>query len=87
MNFQLNHNLGNWLAGLNGKTVSNIYQVNYNENRKEDHCLPWLCMITFTDHDQFLQIEGDFDGDHIKIDLFEMGVLENRLREYNLTNV
>jgi len=84
MNFQLKQNLGNWLASLNGKTVSKIYQVDYNEKRHEDDYLPWLFLITFANHDQFLQIEGDFDAEHIKIDLFEIGLLESRLHDYNL---
>ncbi|MCH5716423.1 hypothetical protein [Niabella hibiscisoli] len=77
MNFQLNQNLGNWLASLNGKIVSKIYQVDYNEKRHEDDYLPWLFLITFANHYQFLQIEGDLDAEHIKIDLFEMDVLES----------
>ncbi|MGN7783855.1 hypothetical protein ACTJIJ_04990 [Niabella sp. 22666] len=84
MNFQLNQNLGSWLASLNGKTVSKIYQVDYNEKRYEDDYLPWLFLITFANHDQFLQIEGDLDAEHIKIDLFEIGLLESRLHDYNL---
>ena len=84
MNFQLNKNLGNWLTGLNGKTVDKIYQVDFNKDRHEDIYLPWLFFITFIDFDRFLEIEGDFDGDHIKINFYDNSELDNKLKENNL---
>lgn len=85
MNFQLNENLGNWLAQLNGKTVDKIFQVDYNGfERIEDSYLPWLFFITFTDFDKYLEIEGDFDGDHIEINLYDNSQLDKRLKENNL---
>jgi len=84
MNFQLNEKIGNWLNQLNGKTVYKIYQVDFNKDRHNDDYLPWLFFITFSDFDYFLEIEGDFDGSHLKINLFENSRLDNRLKESNL---
>lgn len=84
MNFQLNKNLGNWLTQLNGKTVDKIYQVDFNKDRHEDIYLPWLFFITFSDFDRFLEIEGDFDGDHIRINLYDNSELVSKLKENNL---
>jgi hypothetical protein len=87
MNFQLNKNLGNWLTQLNGKTVGKIFQVDYNRiDRHEDSYLPWLFFIIFTDFDKFLEIEGDFDGDHIKINLYDNSELDKKLKENNLAD-
>ena len=83
MNFQLNTNLGNWLTQLNGKTVDRIYQVDFNNNRHSDIYLPWLFFITFSGFDCFLEVEGDNDGEHLKINLHKISVLENKLKEYN----
>ena len=87
MNFELNNkNLGNWLTQLNGKTVDKIFQVDYNgEDRHEDIYLPWLFFITFTDFDKFLEIEGDFDGSHIRVDLYNISQLEQKFKENNLS--
>ena len=84
MNFQLNKNLGIWLTELNGKTVDKIYQVDFKKGRHEDIYLPWLFFITFFDLDKFLEIEGDFDGDHIRINLYENSELDKKLKENNL---
>ncbi len=85
MNLQVNKNLGNWLAQLNGKTVEKIFQVDFNGvERHEDSYLPWLFFITFTAFDKFLEIEGDFDGDHIKINLHDNSQLDKKLKENNL---
>jgi len=86
MNFQLNKNLGNWLKQLNGKTVDKIFQVDFNKERNEDIYLPWLFFIIFTDFDKFLEIEGDFDGDHIRINLYDNSELDKKLKENNLPN-
>jgi len=85
MDFQRNKNLGNWLSQLNGKTVDKIFQVDYHRvDTHEDGYLPWLFFITFTDFDKFLELEGDFDGDHIKISLNDNSELDNKLKENNL---
>lgn len=85
MNFQQNKNFGNWLKELNGKTVDKIFQVDYNgADRHEDIYLPWLFFITFADFDKFLEIEGDFDGDHIKINLNDNLELETKLKANHL---
>jgi hypothetical protein len=84
MNFQLNKNLGNWLTQLNGKTVDKIFQVDFNKDRNEDIYLPWLFFIIFSDFDRFLEIEGDFDGDHIRINLYDNSELDKKLKENNL---
>lgn len=55
------------LADIKGKTIENIWQVDYNDNRHSDDYLPWLLFITFKSEDRFLTIEGDFDGDHIRL--------------------
>ncbi len=65
MDFQLNKNLGKWRTQVNGKTVDKIFQVDFNKDRYEDIYLPWLFFITFVDFNKFLEIEGDFDGDHV----------------------
>jgi len=88
MNFQINKNLGNWLTQLNGKTVNRIFQVDYNGlDRHEDSYLPWLFFVTFIDFDNFLEIEGDFDGDHIKINLYDISELDNKLKKNNLPDL
>jgi hypothetical protein len=74
-------NLGNWLVQLNGKTVDKIYQVDFNQGRHEDIYLPWLFFITFSDFDRFLEIEGDFDGDHIRLNLYDNSELGNKIKE------
>jgi hypothetical protein len=84
MNFQLNENLGNWLTQLNGKTVDKIYPVDFNKDRHEDIYLPWIFFITFLDFDRFLEIEGDFDGNHISINLYDNSELDNKLKKNNL---
>jgi hypothetical protein len=85
MNVQQKNNLGTWLTQLNGKTVGKIFQVDYNGvDRHEDSYLPWLFFITFTDFDKFLEIEGDFDGDHIKIKFYENSELDKKLKENSL---
>jgi hypothetical protein len=84
MDSQPNLNLGNWLAQLNEKTVDKVFQVDFNKDRQEDIYLPWLFFITFSDFDSFLEIEGDFDGDHIRLSLYDNSALENKLKENNL---
>ena len=84
MKFPFSINLGNWLTQLNGKTVDRIYQVDFNKDRHEDIYLPWLLFITFSDFDHFLEIEGDFDGDHIRLDLCENTNLDNKIKKNNL---
>ena len=37
--------------------------------------------MTFKDFDKYLEIEGDFDGDHIKISTADMAGLKKRLEE------
>ncbi|RZK58000.1 MAG: hypothetical protein EOO87_01420 [Pedobacter sp.] len=86
MNFQLNNNLGNWLTQLNEKTVDKIYQVDFNNDRHEDIYLPWLFFITFLDFDKFLEIEGDFDGEHIRINLNDISELILKLKENDMPN-
>lgn len=86
MNFQINNNLGSWLKRLNGKTVDKIYQVDFNKERYEDNYLPWLIFFTFSEFNYFLEIEGDFDGDHVRISLFDNSELENKLKQNYLPN-
>lgn len=85
MNFQLNGYLGNWLSQLNGKRIDKIFQVDFNEGRNEDIYLPWLFFITFYDFEMFLEIEGDFNGSHIKINLFEISKLDKKIKSNNLS--
>jgi hypothetical protein len=86
MNFQLNKNNGNWLTQLNGKTVDKIYQIDYNNDRHEDIYLPFLFFITFFDFGSFLEIEGDFDGDHIRINLYDKSELDQKLKDNDFPN-
>ena len=67
-----------------GKTVDTIYQVDYNENTDDDDYLPWIFFITFLELDKFMEIEGDFDGDHIIINLFDLSELKEKLKNNNL---
>ncbi|WP_027003517.1 hypothetical protein [Hugenholtzia roseola] len=77
----------NWLKELNGKTVDKIYQVDFNENRQEDFYLPWLFFVTFIDFGKFLEIEGDFDGERIKVNLYDNSQLDNKIKENNLIDL
>lgn len=86
MNFQLNKNLGNFLTELNGKTVNRIFQVDYNNDRHEDIYLPFLFFITFIDLEMFLEIEGDFDGDDIRINLKDISELKQKLKDNDYPN-
>ncbi|MDP1815480.1 MAG: hypothetical protein Q8K92_13615 [Leadbetterella sp.] len=78
--------MGTWLKQLNGKTVDKVYQVDFNRDRHADIYLPWLFFITFTDLDKFLEIEGDFDGDHIKITLKDITELDQKLKDNDFPN-
>lgn len=81
MNFQVNKNLGNWLKDFNGKTIDRIYQVDFNKDREQDIHLPWLFFIIFKEIDKFIEIEGDFDGHHIRINFYENSELDRKLQE------
>jgi len=84
MNFQLNKNLRNWLTQLNGKTVDKIFQVDFNNDRHADIYLPWHFFVTFSDLDRYLEIEGDFDGNHIRINLNDISDLDKKLKDNDL---
>ncbi len=84
MNNQLNKNLGNWLTKLNGKTVEKIFQVDLNNERQGDGYLPWIYFVTFIDLDKFLELEGDFDGDHIKVNLYDFSELDQKIKENHM---
>jgi hypothetical protein len=43
-------------------------------------------LLTFIAFDEFLEIEGDFDGEHIKINLYDNSQLDKKLKENNLTD-
>lgn len=86
MDFLPDKNLGNWLKALNGKTVEKIYQLDFNKDRELDIHLPWMFLIIFKDLDKFLEIEGDFDGDHIRINLYENSELDRKLKVSDLPN-
>ncbi|WP_033962401.1 hypothetical protein [Psychroserpens jangbogonensis] len=76
----------NFIKQIIGKTVDTIYQVDYNENKANDNYLPWTFFITFTEYDKFIEIEGDFDGDHIKINLNQLSELNQKLKKNDLRN-
>jgi len=82
VNFQLNTKLGIWLNQLNGKTINRIYQVDFNSGRHGIY-LPWFFFITFTNLDKFLEIEGDFDGEHIRVNLNNISELNQKLKDNN----
>lgn len=86
MNFQQNIENGKWLSQLNGKTIEKIYQVDFNKERHEDIYLPWLFFVTFSDFDNCMEIEGDFDGSHIKVNLIDSETLKAKLAQNNLPN-
>src|SRR5688572_1194493 len=82
MSFQnVESNLGSFLSQLIGKTVAKIFYVDYKGEKDEDFYLPWLIFITVEGFDKFLEIEGDFDGEHIKINLFDLSRLAKKLEE------
>lgn len=88
MNFKTTENFGTHLNQLNGKTVEKIFQVDYNgDDRYNDSYLPWLFFITFLEFNHFLEIEGDFDGEHIKINLCNNSELTEKLKKYNLPDL
>ena len=68
---------------INGKIVSRIYQVDYNNEPEKDIYLPWLFYLSFKDFDYFLEIEGDIDGQHLRVNLYETSELEDRLARNN----
>ena len=76
----------NFIKKIIGKTVDKIYQVDFNENKDNDDYLPWTFFITFVEFDKFMEIEGDFDGDHIKINLNKLSELEQKLKKNDLQN-
>ena len=61
-----------------------MFQVDFNNDRDGDIYSPWLFLITFFDFDKFLEIEGDFDGEHIRINLYNIAELDNKIKENNL---
>ncbi len=81
MDFELNKGLGTWLTTLNRRTIEEVYQVDFIEDRLNDGYLPWILILTFKDFDKYLEIEGDFDGDHIKILLADIRGLKKRIEE------
>lgn len=83
MKSQINNNDIHWLKEINGKTIDKIFQVDYNKDRHADIYWPWLIFIAFKDFDKFLEIEGDFDGDHIRINLYNNSLLNDKLQENN----
>jgi hypothetical protein len=86
MNFLQNTNLGDWLSQLNNKVVQEIYQVDYCEDRHDDIYLPWIFIMTFLNFNKYLEIEGDLDGSHIKINLIDRNQLSSRLESTELNN-
>jgi hypothetical protein len=82
MNFELNNErLGTWLTVLNNRTIEEVYQVDFIEDRINDGYLPWILILTFRDFDKYVEIEGDFDGDHIKISMADIAGLKRRIEE------
>jgi hypothetical protein len=71
-------NPGYFLAELNGKTISEIFRVSIDEQTEYS----WLIFIAFSDLERFLKIEGDIDGDHIKIGLEPLSSLPEKLWMY-----
>ena len=84
MNTKLKSN--NFINQIVGKTVDKIYRVDFNENKDNDDYLPWTFFITFSEFDMFMEIEGDFDGDHIKINLNQLSELKQKLKKNDLRN-
>ena len=78
---------GDFLTQLNGKTIDKIYKVDFNNDNENDNYLPWLFFFTFNGFDKFLEIEGDFDGDHIKISLTDLSELKEKLQKSDFPNV
>ena len=76
----------NFINQIIGKKVDKIYQVDFNENKDNDDYLPWTFFITFSEFDMFMEIEGSFDGDHIKIYLNQLSELKPKLKKNDLRN-
>jgi len=87
MSFELNRTLGAWLTILNNRTIEEIYQVDFTDDRFNDNHLPWIFFITFNDFDKYLEIEGDFNGDYIKISLADAVELNKKIEENNQPNL
>jgi hypothetical protein len=85
MNFTLIENLGEWLKKLNELIVSKIYYVDYTSN-KDDSYLPFIYFLLFEKFDYFIKIEGDFDGDHLKLNYFNLSELEEKIIKYDFKN-
>lgn len=72
-----------WLSIFNGKIIDKIYQVDFNENRNDDIYLPWLFFITFLKSNFFLEIEGDLDGGHLRVNYYNNSELKIKLKNNN----
>ena len=76
--------MNNWLTQLNGKSVDKIYQIGF-DNNYEDIFLPALFFITFKDLNKFLEIDGDFEGNQIRINLINNSEFDQKLKENDLS--
>ena len=74
----------NGLSELHGKTIDKIYQVDFNTDRHKDIYLPWVFFITFSDMNKFLEIDGDFDSNYIRIHLYDVLELQHKLKQHHL---
>jgi hypothetical protein len=83
MNKELKTN--NLFKQIIGRTVDKIYQVDYNDNRDRDYYEPWIFWITFKEYDKYIKIEGDFDGEHIKINQANISELQKELNKNDLS--
>jgi hypothetical protein len=74
------------LTELNNKTVDKIYEVDFNTEREDDNYLPWLFYITFFEFEKFIEIEGDFDGDHIRFKFYSVSEFDQIIKKNNFSN-
>lgn len=84
MNFSKIENIGEWLKKINDLFISKIYFVDYTNQKDDDSYLPFIYFLLFKNFDYFIEIEGDFDGEHLKVNYFNISEFENKITEYDL---
>jgi hypothetical protein len=77
----------NLLSPYKGKVIKRIYYVDYNyEDCDTDIYKPFIYFIIFRDSTTFLEVIGDFDGDHIKVVNDNLSNLRKKFKENNFPN-
>ncbi|MFN9320381.1 MAG: hypothetical protein ACK58Q_07330 [Chitinophagales bacterium] len=69
---------------LIGLIPKNFYKVCLED---ENLYYTWFIYITFHNYDKFIEIEGDFDGVHIKIELSPLSEIEKKINLYKKSDI